>query len=243
MNANTRDYADKMHELRKVSARCVAGLMIAGLMIAAPLQTSYASSEECIEAEPAPVEIEENIDIAAEEEAQAEEKAREAEPEEPASVAEDPAEESAEEVAEIEDAEVPKAAEVITIEDEAVPMVLEAKVYDDDKMKAESDNIDITIEGMFTKGTGVKAWPVRAEGNEFAAYEIVITDAEGNEIHSEEGDDKQITVTINDPELTRGLEARNNISGSHKDNGGNKDADFEYEILGDGGVRFEADVF
>ena len=245
-----------MNELKRYCARCAAGLMIAGMIVAAPMHASYAMTEEAADAEAPAVEIEECI--AADDEKEAKEEKKE-EPAKVQDVHEDSKEEvlsdcreeakaepKAADVAEISDAAVPMASgaeEAVFIEDEAVPMVLSANVFKSDEMKEEAEDIDITIKGSFTDGTEVNAWPVRAEGKEFAAYEIVITDAEGKEIHSESADGRSITVTINDPELTRGLEARQNISGSHKDNGGKKDADFEYEILSNGGVRFEADVF
>ena len=254
MNAKTGTHEHSMNELKRYCARCVAGLMIAGIMVAAPMQTGYAMSEEAGEAESPAVEIEECI--AAEEEKEVKtEKKEEAVQEKAVQEASQEISKAAEEAesepescnaAEISDAAVPMASgaeEAVVIEDEAVPMVLSANVFKSDEMKDEAEDIDITIKGEFTDGTKVNAWPVRAEGKEFAAYEIVITDAEGKEIHSESADGRSITVTINDPELTKGLEARQNISGSHKNNGGKKDADFEYEILSNGGVRFEADVF
>lgn len=261
MNAKSGNHEHLLHMLRRHSARCAAGLMIAGMIIATPLQASYAMSEEMGDAESAPVEIEECIaaDEAKEAKAAKEEKKEEAaqekevhevskEPAEEAGKAEAPEVKEAEasRVAEISDAAVPMASgaeEAVVIEDEAVPMVLSANVFKNNEMKDEAEDIDITIKGEFTDGTNVNAWPVKAEGKEFAAYEIVITDAKGREIHSETADGRSITVTINDPELTRGLEARKNICGSHKNDGGKKDADLTYEILNDGSVRFEADVF
>ena len=243
MNAKSGIPEHVLHELRRYSVRCVAGLMIAGMIVAAPVQSSYAMTEEAEDSQSPAVEIEECITSENDSEAGAAEAAANEAKEEAAQDmdAEDSSEAAA--ISEITDAEVPLAAEAVKIEDEAVPMVLSADVFENDEMKEESEDIDITIKGMFTEGTGVKAWPVKAEGKEFAAYQIIITDAKGREIHSESGDGNEITVTINDPELTKGLDARKNIAGSHKDNGGRKDADFEYEILDDGSVRFEADVF
>ena len=147
--------------------------------------------------------------------------------------------------AEIVDEEVPLAAQAKSVEivDEEVPLVLDAEVFADDEEKAKADGIGITVKGVLPAGSEAKAWPVAVEGNDFAAYQIVITDSHGEEVHSAAGDNKSITVIINDPELTKGLEKRSNVSGRHSNDKGDTDSKLDYEILKDGSVRFEADVF
>ncbi len=136
-------------------------------------------------------------------------------------------------------AETP-AAETVFAEQE-----IEATVYVDEDCEEIWEDVKLRVKGLLPENATVTAYPVLAgvEGEEtFAAYEIVIRDAMGNEIHSEAGDGATITVTIRDEALAARLACAPKARAWHKEEDDSV-TDVAFELLSDAEIRFMADIF
>ena len=138
---------------------------------------------------------------------------------------------------EIPDQEVPLAAPALVFQ------TATAGVFTDETKEAALENTSITVMGCLPEGAEVTAWPVQVEvdGEEtFAAFQIQILDAQGNEFHSKAGDGYEYAVTIQNQNLTEMLENSSNAHGWHQGSDEEK-TDLSYNLPGDGSVQFTAD--
>ena len=150
--------------------------------------------------------------------------------------------------------EVFKTEDTVDIDDAEVPLAepekpvlpyqtADAGVYTDDTKATVLENTSITVRGCLPENAEVTAWPVQVEvdGEEtFAAFQIQILDADGNEFHSTAGDGYEYAVTIQNEQLSQMLENSSNAHGWHQGSGEEK-TDLSYTLPGDGTVQFTAD--